>query len=56
VDSTFNTGANSAVNRFVVQPDGKILVGGWFTNLAGSMRNYIGRLVEDSAVEAARDQ
>jgi hypothetical protein len=27
------------------EPDGSILVGGWFTNLAGAPRNYLGRLL-----------
>ena len=44
VDATFNPGADSAVNVFAVEPDGSILVGGWFTNLAGAPRNYLGRL------------
>ena len=42
IDTAFTTdtgtGANNSVNTIVVQPDGKILVGGLFTSI-----NYIGR-------------
>jgi len=34
-----------------VQADGRILVGGWFTDLAGQARNYIGRLFDDGTLE-----
>ena len=44
LDATFNPGANSAVVSLVVQPDGKIVVGGVFTTLGGATRNRIGRL------------
>jgi len=49
VDTSFNPGANSAVNAFAVQADGKILVVGAFTSLGGggtgtTTRNYIGRI------------
>ena len=33
LDATFSPGANDAVLTLAVQPDGKILVGGWFTRL-----------------------
>jgi uncharacterized delta-60 repeat protein len=50
VDTTFDPGASGggffgpSVNSIVVQPDGKILVGGNFTTLAGQTRTRIGRL------------
>jgi uncharacterized delta-60 repeat protein len=48
LDTAFNPGVNydviSDVNSIMVQTDGKILVGGTFTNLAGQSRNGIGRL------------
>lgn len=47
IDSTFDpgvTGGSSSVNSLVVQADGKIVVGGDFTTLAGQPRNNIGRL------------
>jgi len=37
-------GANTSVCCLAVQADGKIIVGGLFTNLAGQARNRIGRL------------
>jgi hypothetical protein len=40
----FNPGANGAVYAMAIQPDGKILVGGIFTNLGGQTRARIGRL------------
>lgn len=44
----FNPGADPAlVYSFAVQPDGKIVVGGYFTNLAGQSRSSIGRLNAD---------
>ncbi len=51
----FDPGANAQVRALVVQPDGKILVGGWFTTLGKDTvgnpvtRNYIGRLNHDGS-------
>jgi uncharacterized delta-60 repeat protein len=54
-DSSFNPGASAdaggLVHALAVQPDGKILVGGLFTQLAGSPRNYIGRLYPDGSLD-----
>ncbi len=51
IDTTFNigTGFNSAyldcsVNTINIQPDGKILVGGFFNTYNGTSSNYIARL------------
>jgi uncharacterized delta-60 repeat protein len=47
LDTGFNPraeGASPYVNALAVQADGKILVGGEFTTLAGQARNYIARL------------
>jgi uncharacterized delta-60 repeat protein len=52
VDS-FNPGANSTVNTIVIPPDGKILVGGYFTVLGGESRNCLGRLNADGSLDAA---
>ncbi len=53
----FNPGASGLVNAVVVQPDGKILVGGNFTELGGgsgtTVRRYIGRLHADGSVDAS---
>jgi uncharacterized delta-60 repeat protein len=35
-----------------MQADGKILVGGWFTNLAGQVRNHIARLNADGSLDS----
>ncbi len=45
-DSTFNpgTGANQLIQALVIQPDGKIVLGGSFTNVNGTSRNYVARL------------
>ena len=43
----FNPRANGGVYATAIQPDGKILVGGSFTNLAGQARPNVGRLNSD---------
>lgn len=43
-DSTFNANANNLVNPVVVQSDGKILAGGYFTSIGGTNINYVARL------------
>lgn len=48
----FNPGAGNSVSAFAVQPDGRILVGGVFTQLAGQTRNYLGRLSADGSLDA----
>ncbi len=44
LDTAFNPNANFPVYAFAVQADGKILVGGLFTNIGGQTRNKIARL------------
>ena len=44
LDTAFNPNANDAVLSIAVQADGKILVGGAFTNIGGQTRNHIARL------------
>ncbi|MDI9308714.1 MAG: T9SS type A sorting domain-containing protein [Limnohabitans sp.] len=48
-DTTFNTGTglNSFVNSIAIQTDGKILLGGAFTNYNGVNENFIIRLNQD---------
>src|SRR5206468_4154354 len=55
IDSSFNpeTGPDYEVNSFVVQSDGKIVIGGWFTAVNGSTRNYIARLNSDGSLDNA---
>src|SRR5438477_9064163 len=54
----FDPNANAAVHAVVVQPDGKILIGGDFTTLspnggAAVTRNHIARLNPDGTLDAA---
>ncbi len=51
---TFNpgTGANDIVTSVVVQPDGKILLAGSFTQVNGQPRNRIARLLPDGTLES----
>ena len=52
VDTSFETNAGATVTAIVVQPDGKILVGGEFTALGqGVPRKYIGRINTDGTVD-----
>ena len=52
-DTTFNvgTGFNNAVNALALQPDGKILVGGDFTQVGSTLRNRIARLLVDGRMD-----
>src|SRR5204863_390248 len=56
----FDPNANGAINVVVVQPDGKILIGGSFTTLspnggAAVTRNHIARLNPDGTLDTAFD-
>ena len=44
LDTAFNPGADGRLHSIAVQPDGKILVGGTFTNIGGQPRNHFARL------------
>ncbi|MBL8009820.1 MAG: hypothetical protein JNJ64_04355 [Flavobacteriales bacterium] len=57
LDPTFSpgAGANGVVHCMVLQPDGKILVGGEFTNYAGTGHHKIVRLNADGSVDATFD-
>jgi uncharacterized delta-60 repeat protein len=54
-DSSFQigAGANGAVNAILVQQDGKILVGGEFTVIAGQTNAYLARLNSDGQLDAS---
>ena len=41
---SFDPNANDGVETIAVQPDGRILAGGFFTNIGGQLRNRIARL------------
>lgn len=53
VDANFRVDANSNIYTLVAQPDGRVLVGGAFTQLAGQSRGYLARLRADGALDAA---
>ena len=44
LDTTFNPNANGTVSSIVIQPDGKILLGGSFTAIGATTRNRIARV------------
>lgn len=46
------TGANGLIDCFAVQPDGKIVIGGWFTSFNGTSINGIARLNADGSLDA----
>ncbi|MEI7936817.1 MAG: immunoglobulin domain-containing protein [Verrucomicrobiota bacterium] len=56
-DSTFNPQVGAAVTPTVyslaIQPDGKILVGGFFATLGGQWRYNLGRLNADGSLDAS---
>jgi uncharacterized delta-60 repeat protein len=56
LDTTFNpgtTGANGTVNTVAVQSDGKVLLGGGFTQYSGSGAPYIARANTNGTLETA---
>jgi uncharacterized delta-60 repeat protein len=55
LDTTFTTGTgfDNVVYSFAIQPDNKIIMGGWFTSYNGNSTNYIVRLNEDGSVDSS---
>jgi uncharacterized delta-60 repeat protein len=55
LDASFNprTGADHWVNSIALQPDGKILIGGYFDTYNGTTRNRIARLNTDGSLDAS---
>ncbi len=53
VDSTFSigTGANIEVRAVELQPDGKILIGGFFTDYNGNSANGLARINSDGSLD-----
>jgi uncharacterized delta-60 repeat protein len=51
VPDNFNPGADDEVDALAIQPDGKILVGGWFANLGGQPRDYLGRVDAEGVLD-----
>ena len=54
VDSHFTpgTGPDGAVRSIVLQPDGRILIGGSFTNYDGTFRGRLARLASDGSLDS----
>lgn len=57
IDTSFDPGLgpDDVVYSLVPQPDGKILIGGAFQNVAGTARSRIARLEADGALDAGFD-
>ena len=57
LDPTFDAaaGANAPIRAMTLQPDGKVLVGGAFSNVAGVNRSTIARLYQDGTLDAYFD-
>ena len=57
IDSTFNigTGANQRINDVIIQPDGKIIIVGEFTQYNGTLRRYIARLNSNGSLDTSYD-
>jgi len=53
LDPSFNpgSGANSTVNSLALQSDGKIIIGGFFSSVAGTARNSLARLNADGGLD-----
>jgi uncharacterized delta-60 repeat protein len=55
VDTSFVPAVAGAVDAIAVQSDGKILIGGNFTSVGGTARNYIARLNADGTLDTTFD-
>jgi uncharacterized delta-60 repeat protein/uncharacterized repeat protein (TIGR01451 family) len=57
LDTSFNPGVgpSGSVRSISVQPDGRVLIGGLFTNVNGVVRSRIARLNENGTVDASFD-
>jgi len=55
LDGSFDpgTGANDIITAVAVQPDGKIVIGGYFTSFNGTARNYLARLNKNGSLDAS---
>ncbi len=53
LDTSFNPGVgfDGSVSSVALQPDGKIVAGGWFVNYRGTMRGFIARLNSDASLD-----
>jgi len=56
-DESFNVGSafNDVVYASIIQPDGRIVTGGKFTNFNGTWQNYVSRLNADGTIDVLFD-
>ena len=47
----FSPDTNNEVKAIEVQPDGKILVGGWFTTIEGRQKSFVARLFPNGKLD-----
>jgi uncharacterized repeat protein (TIGR01451 family)/uncharacterized delta-60 repeat protein len=55
LDTTFSTpttGANAAIRSMIAQSDGRIVIGGFFTNINGVVNNHIARLNYNGSLDS----
>jgi uncharacterized delta-60 repeat protein len=55
VDLSFGTGPSNEVAAIALQADGKFVIGGYFTGVSGTNRNYIARLNADGSLDTSFD-
>jgi uncharacterized delta-60 repeat protein len=57
LDTSFNpgTGPSGGISAVALQPDGKVLIGGGFTNVDGTTRNRIARLNASGSLDPSFD-
>ena len=57
LDPTFNAGTftNGQVNAAILQPDGKLIIGGQFSKVHGTVRHNVARLNADGTVDPTFD-
>jgi uncharacterized delta-60 repeat protein len=53
VDDGFHPNADAPVRVVAAQADGKILIGGLFTNISGQSRSHLARLLPDDTLDPA---
>ncbi|MBM4223966.1 MAG: hypothetical protein FJ167_04070, partial [Gammaproteobacteria bacterium] len=53
LDSTYNLGLgpDNAVNAVALQPDGRLVIGGDFTSVGGTLRSRVARLLVDGSID-----
>lgn len=52
LDTDFNLSVNGAIRTAIVQPDGKVLIGGDFTTVSNEAHPYLARINKDGTVDS----